>query len=136
MREGITYHSYGNGHPWYYLLGGPVLSPRTILEDAKASDYCGYNRDNIAKADTLPEPKRSEALRALYAKHLADLKSDISIYRRCVRDLSSYRKNSPEVPVCEDVHVNMGLKISHMVNDFAHLIWIEELLSKQGDLFG
>jgi hypothetical protein len=56
MREYITYHSYGYGHPWYYLLGGPVLSPRTILEGAKASDYRGYNRDEIAMADTKAEP--------------------------------------------------------------------------------
>lgn len=136
MRERITYNNYGNGHPWYYLLGGPVLSPRTILDEAKASDYRGYNRDEIATADSKCEPQRSEELRRLQAEHLANLNSDISRYRECVRELRAFKSEEHPPYECQEVHVNMGLKLSHIFNEFAHLIWLEELLPKQGDLFG
>jgi hypothetical protein len=29
----------------------------------------------------------------------------------------------------------MSLKRNHIYNDFAHIVFLEELLSKQGDLF-
>jgi hypothetical protein len=136
MSEQITYHSYGTSHPWYYLLGGPVLSPTTILENTRDSKYRGYKRDDIGAVDNRPEPQRSEELRRLRADSLSELKRDISVYRRCVRELHIFRDTGCDKLECRAVHVSMGLKVSHLTNDFAHLIWLDELLSVQGDLFG
>ncbi|APG63128.1 hypothetical protein LPB140_10405 [Sphingorhabdus lutea] len=136
MSDQITYHSYGASHPWYYVLGGPVLSPRTILEMTRGSQYRGYKREYIQKADNRAEPMRSEELRQLRSASLLELKRDISIYRRCVRELLAFRETECEELDCNDVHVSMGLKVSHLTNDFAHLIWLDELLSVQADLFG
>jgi leucine dehydrogenase len=36
----------------------------------------------------------------------------------------------------EGVHVAISLKHNHLVNDFAHLVWLDELITRQGDLFG
>lgn len=136
MSEQITYHGYNASHPWYYVRGGSVLSPRTILEMTRGSQYRGYKREYIQKADNMEEPKRSEELRRLRETCLAEIKDDISIYRRCVRELSAYRETGCKELDCKDVHVSMSLKVSHLTNDFAHLIWLDDLLSVQADLFG
>jgi len=82
---------------------------------------------------------RSEKLRKLQAKFKADLKSDLSRYRQVVRELHHQRKTNRiiNIPVaCSDVHTSMSLKNAHLYNDFAHLHFLDELLSKQLDLFG
>jgi hypothetical protein len=131
-------NGYSPGHPWYYLLGGAVLMPRAILEQTRASGYRGCSAAAIEAADRLAEPKRSASLRALHQRFYEDLQCDLSRYRACVRNLRLDRKRRrrPERPTqCDDVHVAISLKHNHLVNDFAHLVWLEELLSQQGDLF-
>lgn len=134
-----THCGYGAGHPWYYLLGGAVLSPKQIKEKVRQSGYQGYLGGDIAAADRKREPQRSQALRSLRARAMEELKRDISGYRRRALDLHSYRASNPllERPTCcADIHTNISLKHNHLVNDFAHLITIDALLSVQGDLFG
>lgn len=124
---------YNTGHPWYYVLGGKVLSIRNIWEEVNLDNRKGgYNRDEIKKAFG-----NNEKLRALKAETITRLKSDISRYRQCVLKLHKYRKSCPEnhYPVCEDVHVSVSLKVSHIYNELANLKYIEELLSYQPDLF-
>lgn len=126
-------NTYNNGHPWYYVLGGKVLSIRDIWEEVNLDNRKGgYNRYEIKKAFG-----NSEKLRALKVKTVARLKSDISRYRQCVFELHRYRKSLTENhnPVCEDVHVSVSLKVSHIYNELANLKYIEELLSYQPDLF-
>lgn len=128
-----------SGHPWYYLLGGIVPTPKQIQAEAIASDYRGYMADDIRQIDKMSEPKRSEKLRSLQAKFREDLKSDLSRYREVVRELNHHRKTDRIIntPVsCSDVHTSMSLKNAHLYNDFAHLHFLDELLGKQLDLFG
>jgi hypothetical protein len=135
----ITHMGYPVGHCWYYLLGGKVLSPKQIRQKTLDSGYQGYAAEDIAQADQKAEPKRSDALRQLRAKFAADLKQDISRYRECALALHRFRKANPLTgkPDCaEDVHVSMSLKYAHMTNNFAHLATIDNLLSRQRDLFG
>lgn len=136
--EAYEHRGYCPGHPWYYFLGGRPHRPREILEATRQCGYQGYARDDIKAADAMAEPKRSATLRALQTKFRADLKQDLSKYRAYVRNLRLYRLkhgNKPEGRVCDGVHVAMSLKHSHMVNNFGHLIFLDELLSKQRDLF-
>jgi len=133
-----THCGHGAGHPWYYLLGGAVLTPRQIKEKVRRSDYGGYLADEIAAADRKPEPQRSQALRNLRARAMDELRRDISGYRRRALELHRYRAANPlpERPTCcADIHTNVSLKHNHVVNDFAHLITIDALLNQQGDLF-
>ena len=58
----ITVHGYRPTHPWYYLLGGPVLTPRVIKALVLTSDYQGYRAEDIRQADRLPEPERMRKL--------------------------------------------------------------------------
>lgn len=134
----FTCGGYCSGHPWYYNLGGKVLSPKQILESVKASGYQGYMREDIAAADAKAEPQRSELLRALRAKVMDDLARDLSGYRARARELHAFRKvqGEPCEPSCADIHTNISLKHNHLFNDFAHLVWLDELLSHQLDLFG
>ena len=128
-----------SGHPWYYLLGGVVPTPKQIQAEAIVSDYCGYMADDIRQIDKMSEPKRSDKLRKLQGKFKADLKSDLSRYREVVRELHNERRTNPkrDIPVCcDDVHTAMSLKNAHLYNDFAHLHFLDELLGKQMDLFG
>ena len=127
------------GHPWYYLLGGVVPTPKQIQAEAVASDYCGYMADDIRQIDKMSEPKRSDKLRKLQTKFKADLRDDLSRYREVVRELHCERKTNPlrDIPVsCNDVHTAMSLKNAHLYNDFAHLHFLDELLGRQMDLFG
>jgi len=131
--------TYSSGHPWYYILGGKILSPRCILQDAVAYDYKGYARDDIAAIDKKSEPARSEELRKLKAKFYADYKQDLSRYRQLAFQLHQERKaglDASENHVCRDIHTNISLKHNHLFNNLAHLHYIDDLLSFQGDLFG
>lgn len=130
-------NGYGPGHPWYYVLGGPILFPSEIMGNVKIRHYQGYMANEISKANSKPEPQRSEILRALKGKVLADLLSDLSYYRALACKLREFRRDTPcsEPPSCKDIHVSISLKHNHAYNGFAHLNAIEELLSRQGDLF-
>ena len=132
-------NGYSPGHPWYYLLGGAVLKPRTILAQTRASGYRGCSAAAIEEADRQAEPKRSASLRSLQHRFYDDLQRDLSRYRTCVRNLRMYRQKSigpDKLASCEGVHVAISLKHNHLVNDFAHLVWLDELMARQGDLFG
>ena len=86
----------------------------------------------------MAEPKRSTVLRGMRDKFRADLARDLSRYRECVREL---RRTDWELPdgskamSCGEIHTALSLKHNHMVNNFGHLIYLDELLSKQMDLF-
>ncbi|WP_026480544.1 hypothetical protein [Ahrensia sp. 13_GOM-1096m] len=130
---------YSTGHPWYYLLGGRVLTLKQIREATRYSQYQGYMRDDIAGMDKLPEPRRSAKLRTLRVKIIADLRNDISGHRKRALELHRYRMNHPvpsQPTSSADIHTNISLKHNHLVNDFAHLMYLDDLLGKQGDLFG
>jgi len=129
---------YSAGHPWYYNLGGKVLSPKQILESVRASGYQGYRREDIEAAAALEEPRRSHALRAQRDQAMRDLARNLSGYRARARELRNYREEQPEPrePACSDIHTNISLKHNHLFNDFAHLIILEEHLARQPDLFG
>lgn len=134
-----SYCGHSCGHPWYYLLGGPVLTVKQIKAKAEASEYRGYLENEIRALDMRPEPKRSELLRQFQEEFRTELAENISGYRKAVRELRQHRDNHPDAPIptsCDDIHTTMSLKFAHLTNDFAHLAFLEELLGKQGDLFG
>lgn len=134
-----SYLNYSTGHPWFYYLGGPILSPKAIKEATRASGYRGYLRNDIAKADQKTEPARSNALRAIRARVVSEFRRELSGYRKCALELHRYRKDNrmPSDPRgCDPVHTAISLKHNHLVNDFAHLIWLDDLLNQQADLFG
>lgn len=135
----INMCGYNPSHPWYYKLGGRVLFPKDILHHAKASGYRGYAAEHIKAADMLEEPKRSEKLRILRARFLMELEGDITVYRQKALALSRERKAGGDIhegSICNDIYTSMSLKYSHLYNGFAHLVWLDDLLTQQGDLFG
>lgn len=138
MKTEFTWQGYRPSHPWYYVLGGITLMPSDIIACVKASGYKGYLEEDREKADRKPEPQRSESLRTIKEKALADLWRDLSRYRELVCMLRKYRKgrdyDTPQV--CADLHVNISLKYNHLYNDFAHLLALNNLLERQPDLFG
>jgi hypothetical protein len=135
-------HSVGGylpGHPWFYHLGGRPLTFKQIRENVRRSGYRGYKAEDIAAIDRKAEPQRSAELRRLRARFLAELKADISRYREVIRDLRWYRESGAQdctAACCNDVHVAVSLKHNHLYNDFGHLILLDDLLTRQGDLFG
>jgi hypothetical protein len=134
-----TQFQYNTGHPWYYLLGGRILTLKQIREATRYNQYQGYLRDDIAAVDRLPEPRRSAKLRSLRVKVMTNLQKDISGYRKRALELHRYRMSHPvpSQPIsAADIHTNISLKHNHLVNDFAHLMYLDDLLGKQGDLFG
>jgi len=133
----FTHEGYGAGHPWYYVLGGKRLSLKEIQLSAKASGYRGYRADEIEKADQMMEPRRSESLRSLREIAKQELGQDITRYRELAGQLARRRETGIEDRQngCDDIHTNISLKHNHIYNELAHILVIDELLSKQGDLF-
>ena len=132
-------NSYRAGHPWYYVLGGTVLKPKEIMEKVKARNYEGYMIEDIRKADNKCEPQRSESLRRIKDRVLEDFWNDLSRYRQCATQLRFYDRILDIVEgesVCAEIHTSISLKYNHLYNDFAHLLKLDALLSKQQDLFG
>jgi hypothetical protein len=130
---------YNEGHPWYYVLGGPIPFPSEIREAARRSGYKGWRERYIRRMDLLSEPLRSTALHALRQEVVDEYRRDISVYRGCANALRRHRREYPgssEDPVCDDVHTSMGLKYCHLFNAFAHLCVLDALLTRQPDLFG
>ncbi|MFD2257709.1 hypothetical protein ACFSSA_13580 [Luteolibacter algae] len=129
--------TYSPGHPWFYLLGGRVLTPKEIRESVRESGYNGWRADELDKLEAKAEPQRSQGLRKLRAIVLAELAGDLSRYRQVALELHRYRRRTAgqELP-CHAVHTSVSLKHNHLYNDFAHLIAIDDLLAQQPDLFG
>lgn len=137
-KDQFTWNGYISGHPWYYVLGGTILTPKQIMSKVQMKEYKGYMWDAMQAADNKPEPQRSEALREIWEKVLKDYRSDLSTYRKYVHKLRRYRRENFQTIdrlVCEDIHVSISLKHNHLYNDFAHLIRLHDLLSYQPDLF-
>lgn len=129
---------YSAGHPWYYVLGGPVPKLKQIRAHALARGYYGYLADDIETANRKQEPDRSLALATLRTRVLAELKADIGKYRRAARNLHIVRRRKsgkPEEPSCDGVHVAISLKFNHLINGFVHLHTLDQL-PKQLDMFG
>ncbi len=139
MKPSICSNGYNAGHPWYYVLGGRVQSPKQILQAVKEQGYQGYMAADIAEANRKPGQKRTQALRTLKAQILTELKKDMSAYRQYACWLRQYRQKhelSEIAPTCEGVHIAISLKYSHVYNDLAHLHTLDHLLAAQPDLFG
>ncbi len=130
-------NNYKSCHPWYYHLGGKILTPKNILKNAKLSNYQGYLENDIKKFNLLDEPKRTKKLDELFRNELFDLKRSLSLYRKYALEISLRRKNNligENDPICDDVYMSLSLKHNHIFNNFSHLILIESF-QKQMDLF-
>ena len=134
MSAPFSHTDYDPGHSWYYRLGGRPLTPKQILAEVKREGYRGYLRDEIALADSRCEPRRSQELRALRRQAIGRLRFDIARYRSV---LCEVRRALPgeEFPMWSDPFTAVWLKHNHIYNEFGHLVWIDELLSVQRDLF-
>lgn len=134
----VTALDYSPAHPWYYFLGGIVLPPKRIKNLIDDSGRESYRAEEFERLNRKAEPQRSESLRLMKDKIKQDLARDISIYRTVVRELNIERgKRSVSSPfrMCDDVHTSMSLKYCHIYNDLLHLKYLENMASKQMDLF-
>lgn len=128
---------YCAGHPWFYVRGNKVLTPKQIKHDVQQSEYRGYLKDEILAIDKQAEPRRTEKFQKLRQDTLQELKADLSRYRKCALELHRFRKTQDYTynPVsCDDIHTSIGLKHNHIYNRFAHLILLDEL-DTQLDMF-
>jgi hypothetical protein len=131
--------SYSPGHPWFYVLGGLIPAPKAIRAAVQKSGYRGYLEADITAIDSAAEPTRSHRLRALRQQVARDMARDFARYRIVARALKQYRLNAKppaDRPICADIHTAASLKYNHLYNGFAHLVWLEQLLTVQPDLFG
>lgn len=134
MSAPLSSSAYPPSHPWFYVLGGVPLTPKQILARVKASKYGGYLQDEITAADYRCEPRRSEDLRAIRSTALQRVSFDLGRYRQAVRQLRQHHAEHP-FGVFAEVHGVVSFKHNHIANELAHLARIDELLSRQRDLF-
>lgn len=110
---------------------------KEIKEAVNADAYEGYLSEDIKAIARKPEPQRTRAINAMRSKLIADLGRDVSIYRRCVRELQRYRCDLPASSgtCCAEIHTSMSLKHNHIYNGFANLKTLEALPEQQLELF-
>ena len=63
---------------------------------------------------------------------------NLSRYRELANQLRQYRQTNDSRhagAVCDGIHTNISLKHNHIFNDIAHLLFLDDCLSKQKDLF-
>lgn len=128
--------AYGAGHPWYYVLGGPLLGPASIRRAVLERGYRGYLAQEIDAANNKSEPQRSEALRCLKQQALCDFRQSLLRYRQLARELRAFRMSGQTETECTDLHTAISFKHNHLFNDIAQLIVLDHCLSQQRDLFG
>lgn len=131
-------NGYDPGHPWYYKLGGPVQKLKQIGDHVRKRSYRGYRTNEIEKIQDKAEPQRSAMLRAFRSDVFRDLRCDVRCYRQLSRQLCQHREQHG--PVCHaslsgELHMSVSLKYSHIYNDLGHLLYLDELLTHQPDLF-
>lgn len=128
---------YGIGHPWHYVLGGDIPTPKQILAYVD-TDYRGHREREIAAAHRVEEPRRSKRLQTIREEVKAALRADLSRYRKLACRLRAERRETPDFqaePFFTDLPVSISLKFAHVYNGFAHLRYLESLPSPQPDLF-
>lgn len=135
MRD-LTYSDYSEGHPWFYVLGGTPMRLKDIKAYVNETKGTGYLDREIEAVDARAEPKRSEDIKAMRASIRTDLAKDIRRYRECLRELATHRASYDETGEikCDDIHVSLGLKFSHLLNGFGNLRALDAL-AVQKDLF-
>lgn len=135
MRD-LTYNDYSEGHPWFYVLGGMPMRVKDIKAYVTKTEITGYLERDIEAVDARAKPKRSDDIKAMRASIRDELAKDIRRYRECVRELATHRASYDEGGEikCEDIHVSLGLKFSHLLNGFGNLRALDAL-AVQKDLF-
>lgn len=129
---------YSPSHPCYYKSGGAPYMPKQILATVKSRGYKLYMEDDvIAQANNKYEPHRSAALRIVRENIINILFADLERYREVACELRKLRQTGEHDTrlVCSCVHTSMSLKYNHISNDFSRLLYIDELLYQQPDLF-
>ena len=135
--ENRRINGYTPTHPWFYVLGGQTQTPKEIRAEVRSSGYKGYRQEELSKLDAKAEPQRSQGLRKLRLVVLEELRIDLRQYRSVALEFHRQKQSDikEESNYCADVHTSMSLKYCHLFNDFGHILAIDEMLSKQPDLF-
>jgi len=84
------HRGYGSGHCWYYRLGGRILRISEIRAEV-AENGNRHVQDDIKKADSRPEPARSEELMRIRERLQQSVRKDAIIYRHRARALRARR---------------------------------------------
>ncbi|NRA87236.1 MAG: hypothetical protein HRU28_07535 [Rhizobiales bacterium] len=79
---------YSPFHPWYYYLGGAVISLKQTKARIAIKDVESYRAEEFEEINSRVEPRRSETLLLIKEKIMQELARDISAYRRAVRELN------------------------------------------------
>lgn len=109
-----AFESYGNGHPWYYHLRGPIDLPHLI--EPRSTENFGCH----------DFPKDFHKLEALRKKYEDDLQRDIERYIECARELD---------PDNIDSCTSISLKHNHITYNLTMLKLIEQKGGKQISMF-
>jgi hypothetical protein len=130
----LKHKGYSSGHPWYYRLGGRILSASEIRDEARGEK--GYLRDQIQKIDRLNEPKRSQAIIALRSNLERELREDLRVYIQVSRKLRYRRRWLGPYPderrdIWDEPCTGMSLKHNHIWNGFANLDHLNRLREEQ-----
>lgn len=133
----LTYHDHHPSHPCYYKLGGKPLSLKAIRDNVIQSGYHGYMGNDIFAIDKMPEPKRSQKLKAIRQQITVKINEDIQKYRQLRKELADERLRGIvlERTIYNDLNTGLMLKHNHLSNHFAHFHLLDNCIMMQMELF-
>lgn len=133
---------YNSGHPWYYRLGGEILTVEQIK--TKASDgrtIPHFVQMYYAKLDMMEEPKRSASIQQEIDALERGLRKDVARYLECVTEINRLRTVCGPEPydwikqTYNEPTTSISLKHNHISYCAAKITALKSL-KRQGDLFG
>lgn len=117
------------GSPWYYRDGGKRLTLKEIRHSATPSELTGVLARQVASAEKLPEPQRTERLDRLHANVRAEVRTQITAYRHAARTLNAYRRAFPDGreghTVCAEAHSGLYVAACYLRFAFAAMRIVE-----------
>ncbi|CAE7394299.1 unnamed protein product, partial [Symbiodinium microadriaticum] len=120
-------NGYKPTHPWYYVLGGAIPTPRQIKSYGLVTGLPDFMLENVIAANNKPEPQRSAELQLLRQKALKRLRQHLSRYRQVASALRAHRLTENGDPAFDEKHSDIAFKFTHTCIAFAVLQTIDKL---------
>jgi hypothetical protein len=133
--------SYDSGHPWYYKLGGRILTPEEIIDQARNDLAKRHFVQQYAKFDRMDEPRRSIEIAETIKSIEYVMQAYIARYLECVAEIKTLRTVFGPWPFDQvketynEPNTAISLRHNHISYAAAQIKALRSFQT-QGDLFG
>lgn len=131
---------YNSSHPWYYKLGGRILSPAEIAAEVEHELGTTGDFTMVEKLDQMNEPRRSNKIRKAIEQLQQSQQQNVERYHEVTEQLT-YERERPgpyewdKRRMWSDPTTAVSLKHNHIAYAHATICRLNDLVSVQLELF-